>query len=116
MLVVLSNIRQMTLASRGKGYLIAILAVALATMLRLGLGLLWPSLPIFGLYYIATLFVTVTCGIIEGVTAAALGTVTGWWLFVPPQYSFFPVPDDTAASIVLSFFISAAIVAIAARE
>jgi K+-sensing histidine kinase KdpD len=106
----------MTLASRRNGYLITILAVALATLLRLGLGLLWPGLPIFELYYVATLFVTVTCDAIAGVMASALGIVTGWWLFVPPQHSFFPVPDDTAASIVLSFFISAAIVAIAARE
>jgi len=45
-----SIFRQVTLALRGKKYLIAILAIALATVLRFGLGLLWPDLPIFGLY------------------------------------------------------------------
>jgi K+-sensing histidine kinase KdpD len=104
------------LALRGNQYLIAILAIALATVLRFGLGLLWPDLPIFGLYYLATLFVTVTCGALAGLMAAALGTVTGWWFFVAPPYAFFPVPDDMAANIALSLFISVAIVVIAARE
>lgn len=111
-----SIFRQVTLALRGKKYLIAILAIALATMLRFGLGLLWPDLPIFGLYYLATLFVTVTCGALAGLIAAALGTVTGWWFFVPPSYTVFPVPDDAAVNIVLSLLISVAIVVIAARE
>ncbi len=111
-----SIFKQVVLALRGKKYLVAILAIALATVLRFGIGLLWPDLPIFGLYYLATLFVTVTCGVLLGLMAAALGTAAGWWFFIPPSYAFFPIPDDTAANIVLSLLISVAIVVIAARE
>ena len=111
-----SVFRQVKLALRGKKYLVVILAIVLATLLRFSLGLLWPDLSIFGLYYPATLFVTVTCGALAGMTAAVLGTVVGWWFFVPPPFAFFPVPDDMAADIALSLLISVAIVVIAARE
>ena len=106
----------MTVAPRVKISLVVILSVAVATALRFSLGLLWPELHIFGFYYVATLFVTVTCGVRAGLIAAPLGIVTGWWFFVPPPYAFFPVPDDALANVALSFFLSAAIVAIAARE
>lgn len=106
----------MTRAVRRNHFFIAILAVALTTVLRFGLGLLWPSISPFGLYYLTTLFVTVAYGATAGLTAGPLGIITGWWLFVPPPYAFFPVPDDAAANITLSFLISVAVVAIAARE
>ena len=97
-------------------YLFAVLCVALATLLRFGLGLLWPSLTPFELYYPITLLVTLACDVPAGLTAASLGIIVGWWFFVPPLYVFLPVPDDTAASIALSLLVSFAIVAIAARE
>jgi hypothetical protein len=97
-------------------YLFVVLCVAFATLLRFGLGLLWPNLSPFALYYLVTLLATVTCDVPAGAAAAILGTISGWWFFVPPPFAFFPIPDDTAANIALSFLVSVSIVAIAARE
>ena len=97
-------------------YLFVVLCVALATLLRFELGLIWPNLFPFALYYPVALLATVTCDVPAGAAAATLGTISGWLFFVPPHASFFPVPDDTAANIALSFLVSVAIVAIAARE
>jgi len=100
----------------GGKYLFVFLCVGLATLLRFGLGLIWSGLTPFGLYYLTTLLVTVTYGVPAGLIAAILGIICGWWFFIPPQFAFFPIPDDTAANIALSLFVSVAIVAIAARE
>ena len=95
-------------------YLIAVLYVALATAVRVVLGLIWPDLSAFDVYYPAILIVTLEADVPAGVVAAILGSSVGWWLFVPPPYHFFPIPDATAANIILSFLISLVIVAAAA--
>ncbi|MFY9734051.1 MAG: DUF4118 domain-containing protein [Rhodoplanes sp.] len=80
---------------------LAILCIALATALRWSLGLVWPEIFEFLTFYPAVIVVGLARGLEAGVVAIALAAVTNWWLFIPPQFAFFPVKYDHAASLAL---------------
>ena len=87
---------------------LAVLCIALATALRWALGLVWPDISEFLTFYPAVLVTGLARGLEAGVVAIALAAVVSWWLFIPPQFAFFPIKDDHAASLAL-FVISSVI-------
>ena len=87
---------------------LAILCIALATALRWALGLVWPEIFEFLTFYPAVIVVGLVRGLEAGAAAIALAAVTSWWLFIPPQFAFFPIKGDHAASLAL-FVISSVI-------
>ena len=87
--------------------MLAVLCIALATALRWALGLVWPDIFEFLTFYPAVLVTGLARGIEAGVAAIALAAVANWWVFIPPQFAFFPIVDDHAASLAL-FIISSA--------
>ena len=93
----------------------AVVCVAVATTLRLLLGLLWPNIIVFATYYPATLVATLVCGVPAGITAMLLGAVSAWWLFLPPTHQFLPVDPANAVSVILFLLSSAVIVWVAGR-
>jgi two-component sensor histidine kinase len=66
--------------------LFAVACVAIATVVRIGLGLISPDSAVFAPYYSATLVAALVGGAEAGVFAAALGTVAAYSLFVPPEW------------------------------
>jgi PAS domain S-box-containing protein len=94
-------------------YAFAVLCVAAATAIRFGLGLVWPEILIFAVYYPAVLIATLACGVASGITATLLGALAAWWLFVPPAYQFLPIRTNSAAGIVV-YLLSCALIVWAA--
>lgn len=88
--------------------LLAVLCIALAAALHWVLSLIWPDIFGFLTLYPAVLVSGLAGGIEVGVVAIGLGAVAHWWLFIPPQFAFFPIVDDHAASLAL-FVISSAL-------
>jgi two-component sensor histidine kinase len=64
----------------------AIICVALATGVRVVLGLISPDSAVFAPYYSATLVSALVAGPEAGGLATVLGGVAAWQLFVPPEW------------------------------
>jgi two-component sensor histidine kinase len=74
-----------------EAYLFATLCVVIASLLRWGLGLLSENILPLPTFYPAVLFSALIGGAGAGVFAAILGGFIGWWAFMPPHFTFFPV-------------------------
>ena len=66
-------------------YAFAVVCAAVATAIRFGLGLVWPDILIFAVYYPAVLVATLVCGVASGITATLLGGLAAWWLLSRPS-------------------------------
>src|SRR5262249_15796427 len=64
----------------------AITCVAVATAVRMGLGLISPDSAVFAPYYSATLVSALVAGPEAGALATVLGGVGAWQLCVPPDW------------------------------
>lgn len=95
-----------------KAAVITILCVALAVAVRWGFGLVWPDVADFVTFYPTIVVVTLACGVEAGLVAIALSAISCWWIFIPPQFAFFPVKQDDAVSLILFVISSAIIVAV----
>jgi two-component sensor histidine kinase len=71
-------------------YLFAILCVAVASILRWGIGYLSEDVLVFAVYYPAVLFATYIGGAGVGILTTFLSALVGWWAFIPPQFAFGP--------------------------
>jgi two-component sensor histidine kinase len=91
------GLRPRSLAS----FIFALLCVAVATLVRLGLGLVSPDSAVFAPYYSATLVAALVGGASAGVSAAAAGGVIALCLFVPPDWSLAPFRLEQAVSVLL---------------
>jgi K+-sensing histidine kinase KdpD len=88
-------------------YTIAISSVALATLIRFGIdAYIVPPAP-FVTYYPAIILVAFFCGLGPAVLAVWLSAVIGWYVFLPPPYTF--TLDKTQTATLLLFFIVAGI-------
>lgn len=67
--------------------LFALACVAVATIVRIGLGEISPASAVFAPYYSATLVAALVGGAEAGGLAAASGALAAFWLFVPPDWS-----------------------------
>jgi two-component sensor histidine kinase len=83
-----------TRTERGIAYAIALLLVLIAALARWGLELVNPLLLPFTAFYPAVLFASYIGGFRVGIFAAVLGALIGWWVFLPPQFAFFPLDLD----------------------
>ena len=83
-------------------YGVAVLAVALATVVRLLLdSALGPRLPL-STYFIAVILVAIYAGLGPALLSAALGALLGDYLFIPPRNSF--LISEPAGALQLSAF------------
>ena len=96
-----------------EAYVFATSCVAIASLLRWGLGLLSEHilhLPDFPTFYPAVLFSALIGGAGAGVFAAALGGFIGWWAFMPPHFTSFAVTLGQQIGLLMYFFASLLIV------
>lgn len=91
---------------------LAIFCIALATVVRWSLGLIWPDIFEFLTFYPAILVAGLARGFEAGAVAIALAAGVSWWLFIPPQFAFFPIKDDHAAG--LAVFVISSVVCLSA--
>jgi PAS domain S-box-containing protein len=102
----MNNLHRKSLA-----YVVAVVAVVVAFLVRLVLVQAVGELPPFGVFYLAVMFVAMLGGLKPGLLATALAAVVvDWWIF-PPFNSFrFAPPDLVAVGIFLAggVFISVA--------
>ena len=71
-----------------EAYTFATICVVVASLARWGLGLLSDGILIFPTFYPAVLFAALIGGAGAGTFAAILGGIIGWWVFMPPQFTF----------------------------
>ncbi len=90
-------------------YAFAIFLVIIASLVRWGLGFLVEDTFVFAAYYPAVLFATYVGGAGVGIFAAVLATVIGWWAFIPPHYTFFPITSGQETRV-LGFIIASALI------
>jgi two-component sensor histidine kinase len=79
----------------------ALSCVAIATIVRIGLGAISPASAVFAPYYSATLVAALVGGARAGSVAAAAGALAAFWLFVPPDWK----SDAYIEEQVVSFFL-----------
>ena len=91
-------------------YVVAVLLVALAGLLRWALGLATEDLPAFTTFYPAVLFAALWGGAGAGVFAAFLGGFISWWAFLPPSLLLGPLTRGDEINLLAYFFASVLIV------
>jgi two-component sensor histidine kinase len=79
----------------------ALVCVAIATGVRIGLGLISPDSAIFASYYSATLVASLVGGAAAGTLAAVSGGIVAYSLFVPPDWASSPFMMAQVVSLVL---------------
>jgi two-component sensor histidine kinase len=94
-------------------FVFALVCVALATLVRLGLGMVSPDSAVFAPYYSATLVAALLGGASAGVLAAVTGGIIALWLFVPPDWRVAPFVLEQAVSVLL-FAVSSVVIILAA--
>jgi two-component sensor histidine kinase len=81
--------------------LFAVACVGIATLVRIGLGLISPDSAVFAPYYSATLVTALVGGAEAAGLAAALGGVVVYCLFVPPEWNLASFRLEQLVSLVL---------------
>jgi len=71
-----------------EAYGLAVLAVVLAILLRLAVGSYVSESVTFTTYFIAIIIAAFVSGFWPGMVAVVLSVVSGWYLFLPPAFSF----------------------------
>jgi len=93
----------------------ALTCVAIATIVRIGLGAISPDSAVFAPYYSATLVAALVGGARAGGVAAASGALTAFWLFVPPDWKSDAYIEEQVVSFVL-FATSSSVIIWAAKS
>lgn len=75
------------------GYVIAIAAVAIATLVRWKLGSIGMQGTPFTTYYLAILLAAFAGGLWPGLLATVLSAALAWCMFIPPELSFEIAPE-----------------------
>jgi PAS domain S-box-containing protein len=88
-------------------------AVGAATVLQTILGLYFPGLPPFSVYYPAILLAALLGGWQAGAATAALSALLAWYLLLAPQFSFEVTSRSDVVGLFVSLVSAAAIVAVA---
>jgi two-component sensor histidine kinase len=92
----------------------ALACVGIATLVRMGLGLISPDSAVFAPYYSATLLAALVGGAMAGGIAALLGGIIACWLFVPHEWSLAPFVVEQLVSLFL--FVASSVVIICAAQ
>jgi two-component sensor histidine kinase len=93
-----------------EAYVFATLCVVIASLLRWWLGLLSENILPLTTFYPAVLFSALIGGSGAGAFAAVLGGLIGWWAFMSPHFTFFPVTFGQQISLLTYLFASLLIV------
>jgi K+-sensing histidine kinase KdpD len=93
----------------------ALTCVAIATIVRIGLGAISPDITVFAPYYSATLVAALVGGARAGFFAAASGALAGFWLFVPRDWKSGSFDEEQLVSFVL-FALSSMVIIWAANS
>jgi two-component sensor histidine kinase len=94
----------------GGAYAFATLCVAVASLLRWGLGLITENHQHFATYYPAILFAALLGGASAGAYAAVLSGIIAWWAFMVPHFAFLPRTIEEVISLLIYLFASLLIV------
>jgi two-component sensor histidine kinase len=92
----------------------AITCVAIATVVRLGLGFISPDSAVFALFCSSTLVVALVGGAAAGIFASLLGGVVAYCLFVPPEWNSSPFMLEQLVSLAL--YVTSSVIIIWAAE
>jgi two-component sensor histidine kinase len=84
-------------------YAIALLCVAVASLLHLVFGLVRPDNQHFTTFYPAVLFAAVFGGARPGVFAALLSGIIAWWAFMAPHFTFTRDFDQVSSTLAYLF-------------
>src|SRR6516165_9680547 len=93
-----------------EAYGLAVLAVVLAILLRLAVGSYVSESVTFTTFFIAIIIAAFVGGFWPGMVAVVLSAVSGWYLFLPPAFSFALKQPDAFA---LLLFVIVATIAVA---
>ena len=93
----------------------ALTCVAIATIVRIGLGAISPDSAVFAPYYSATLVAALVGGARAGGFAAVSGALAAFWLFVPPDWKSHTFDKEQMVSFFL-FAVSSLVIIWAAKS
>jgi two-component sensor histidine kinase len=88
----------------------AAVCVVIATLVRIGLGLISPDSAVFAPYYSATLVAALVGGTEAGILATGLGAIAAFWFFVPQEWSVASFRVEQVVSLILYGTSSAVII------
>jgi two-component sensor histidine kinase len=97
-----------------EAFIFALGCVAVATLVRIGLGFVSPDSAVFAPYYSATLVAALVGGATAGGVAAAASGIVAVWLFVPPDWGINSFVKEEVVSVLL--FAMSSVVIIWAAE
>lgn len=97
-------------AGSAEAYAFAAVSVAGATLVRWAVGSFFEGVVPFATFFPAALFAALVGGIGPGAFAALLGGIIGWWAFLGPPASFFPLKSGEWISLIAYLITSLAIV------
>ncbi|HET7382668.1 MAG TPA: DUF4118 domain-containing protein [Pseudolabrys sp.] len=104
------NWRQRLSPGSVEAYAFATILVGIGSLLRWGLGFLGDDIFVFAAYHPAVLFATYLGGAGVGFFAAVLSCIIGWWAFLPPHFTFFPISPAQEAKLAGFLFACALII------
>lgn len=85
-------------------YVFATLFVALAALIRWGLGLIDPGTQPFSTFYPAVLFASLVGGLGAGIFAAVVAGILGCWAFMPPSMVLVRLTQDQEINLLVYVF------------
>jgi two-component sensor histidine kinase len=92
-----------------QAYILSIVFVVIAVLVRWGLGFFTQELQAFTTFYPAVLFAALVGGAGPGVVAALLGGFICWWSFLPPYTALLPLTTADKINL-LSYFAASALI------
>jgi len=98
-----------------EAFIFALGCVAIATLVRVGLGLVSPDSAVFAPFYSATLVAALVGGATAGAFAAVMSVVVAIWLFVPPDWGLRSFDKEQLVSLLL-FAMSSVVIVWAAES
>ena len=109
------NFRKLVPAGSAEAYAFATFCVAVAAVVRWVAGLWFEGIVPFATFFPAVLLAGLVGGIGPGVFAALLGGAIGWWAFLSPPMTFFPLQVGQVISLI-AYLITCLIIVWAAEH
>jgi two-component sensor histidine kinase len=94
------NFRKLVPAGSAEAYAFATFCVAVAAVVRWVAGLWFEGIVPFATFFPAVLLASLVGGIGPGIFAALLGGAFGWWAFLSPPMTFFPLQVGQVISLI----------------
>ena len=101
-MVAFRDVRFWKLISAGsaEAFAFATVCVAVAAAVRWVVGLWFEGIVPFATFFPAVLLAALVGGIGPGILAAIAGGLIGWWAFLPPSMTFFPLKPGQVISLI----------------